>query len=363
MNTRSILTLSRIAGHFVLGIAMVLTFSSAAVTADEFSTTCNYDELCGWVQSTTEANLSEPDTVKSGGPVGNSITAIVAAVASSKGVSLQQFVEPFAMVGPEVEDASRMIREFDRWWKSMVEFGKTLSSASMDQAINDIANLEPIDVNSIDLDVHGPSVLERPEDVADATEQPTQGIELGIELGIEVTRLDSLVGSAPMIATINVPYLPYDLSASDLRLRSVFPFTTQAFCVRSRVAQWNPVPMWTEVDQFQAEPQQPESAVGPVDCWMEELISKVDDWSGPQSPVWTWATPNQIGVQLANVAAQRNLLVSKATQIIAAHWPEPIAPPSPIGLALLIRADAVVEATSPEPAARVAEATSESIVR
>ncbi len=362
MNVRSIQTLPRFASRLFLGLTIAFSVSSAAVTADEYSTTCNFtDELCGWVENTSDANLSKPDSAESDNAFRKSITTIVAAVGASTGVSLQQIIEPFAMVGPDIEDSSRMVHEFDQWWELMIKFGKTLSESNTDRALQEVAALEPIDV-----EFFGPSILVAADDLVTVIGGPNPGIE--------VTPIDSLVGSAPMIATIDVPYLPYDLSASDIRLRSVFPVTTKAFCVRSRVAQWNPVPMWTEVDRIHADSSEQNSVIGPVDCWMEDLISKVDEWTSPQSPIWTHATAPSIGEKLANLSVGRNQWVSTATKLIASYWPEPIARPSPTGFALLTRANAVlgvspvgVSPVGVSPGtldtAQVAEALTEVIVR
>ncbi len=190
--------------------------------------------------------------------------------------------------------------------------------------------------------------------------EPADERELAAELptpGIEVTPIDSLIGSAPMIVTINETYLPYDLSEADLRLRSIFPISTGPFCVRSRAAAWNPVPMWTEFE-LPADARVPDLKItGPVDCWLEDLIWKIDSWTAAGSPLWSYTQPRFLGKQLGRLAADGNRLARQATELIALHWPEPIAKPSASGRALLTRAGAI---SGPERDVRVAEAVSAS---
>ncbi len=47
-----------------------------------------------------------------------SITAIAAAALASAGVSVEQIVEPFAMVGPYLDNSLEMVKDFQGWWET-----------------------------------------------------------------------------------------------------------------------------------------------------------------------------------------------------------------------------------------------------
>jgi hypothetical protein len=167
-----------------------------------------------------------------------------------------------------------------------------------------------------------------------------------------------------MIVTINEPYMPYDMSVSDLRLRSVFPMSTKPFCVRSRAAQWNQVPMSIEVEHLQLAKLQKKKVLYPVDCYMDELIWALDSMTARGSRLWSITKPEFAGEQLATLVSRGNQIAYRATDLIASHWPEPIAKPSAAGRALLTRAGAdpgihVVDSA----AIMVAEFPSESLTR
>ena len=100
--------------------------------------------------------------------------------------------------------------------------------------LQELATQEPVDVDSL-----GPSVLipARPK-----RKLPT----------IEVARIDPLIGSSPVIATIEEDYMPYDLSARDLRLWSVFPIASHPFCVRGQVEHNRSARLWDDFDTAMA---------------------------------------------------------------------------------------------------------------
>lgn len=343
-------------------VASLATISSAAL-ADDYQTTCNFnDELCGWVDLEAEIEQPEfqqpaPEYSGSNANLPESIVAAMAtAVGASTGVSFHALVEPFAMVGPTVEEPLRMVQALDQWWAFAVEYSEQFQEFRTEEAIDAIAKLEPIDVEAF-----GPSVLI-------SAEIPLEDVDLSIT-GIEVTPIDNLIGSAPMIVTIDEPYLPYDLSAGDLRLRSVFPISTQPFCVRSRAAGWNPVPMWTEVDSLGVAKVVAEPLTDPVDHWMltsliEQLIVTTESLTDPTSTIRQYTSPEQLGRQWARMLARGNRVVMETTELIATYWPEPVAKPSASGKALLTRAGVELE-TSPEIvlAEQIADLYSDNLIR
>lgn len=411
MNVRSIESVCRVVRRCVFGFSLSLSLVVSPLLADEYPTTCNYnDELCGWVEAEaeveTEAEVkTEAETeievdsvaVECRLTLEASIATIAAVIGEQTGVAFQQFVEPFAMVGPAIDDSVAMVRGLEQFWNGIVALHELSSPVCTDEAIAAIAALEPIDVER-----HGPSVLIR------EPETPQQSVP-----GIQVTPIDSLVGSAPMIVTINEPYLPYDLSASDLRLRSVFPISTKPFCVRSQVADWDIIPMWTEVEHLQiartqthesvpveakpaagltkteptalasgieaatVEPTRPEASgydsetgtdlsaqSAPVDCYLEEVIWLVESWAAEESRLATAFHPKSLGARFAKLVSHGNRIVYQATDLITSHWPAPIAKPSSAGRALLTRAGAETGIETVEAAdALIAEAVSNQLIR
>ncbi len=154
MNVRFIEKPCRFARGSVIVLAIALTIypqlDSSDLMADEYPTTCNYvDELCGWTDDD-----SQPQQMETNAPVGKIVTTIAAAVSASTGVSWHQMVEPFAMVGPYVENAPQMVEFLQAWWKSAVALVETQQALPTDEAIEQLAALEPIDVEKL-----GPSVL------------------------------------------------------------------------------------------------------------------------------------------------------------------------------------------------------------
>jgi hypothetical protein len=363
MNVRLIQSWYRCTRQIVFSLVVSLTATTSAALADEYLTTCNYnDELCGWVDIEAESQAAKIETSKTDPnelepSLDPSLLATLAtAFGATTGVSFNAIVEPFAMVGPTVKDSLNMVQTLDQWWEFAVDYAEQLQANETEEAIDAIATLEPIDVES-----YGPSVLIRSESSSDEVDHPVTGIK--------VTPIDNLVGSAPMIVTIDEPYLSYDLSAADLRLRSVFPISTQPFCVRSRAAGWNPVPMWTEFDSLELGNASEEPLADPVDRWMiaswvEQMISITDALSHSESTIRQRTSPEQLGRQWANLVARSNQVVVQTTELIATYWPEPVAKPSAAGKALLTRAGIVTE-RSPEgaPATQIAELNTGGLVR
>ncbi len=330
------------------------TYSATSATPCDFELD-GTEELCGWGDDCplgthdssvlpTPAGLAiiPPAPVASPAAastslLNKSVSAIATAAFASAGVSVEQIVEPFAMVGPYLDDSLQMVQDFQAWWETAQAEAvsmKTAADAIQDE-LDRIAAQEPVDVESF-----GPSVI--------VNQLPTKQTAIGPSR-IQVTAIDALIGSSPIIATIKDDYRPYDLSARDLKLWSVFPTSTHPFCVRSHMDALDDSPMWEDFDRaVQADTDVAPSVesfafAGSADCLLYELIWQFDTWTADDSPVWTAVEPRNIGRRFAAIATDGNRIVQGAAQLLASNWPEPEVEnePSSTGEALLARAGAV----------------------
>jgi len=201
MNVRFFPSPDRYLAIALIALAAWHSACSRQAAAHDFPNTCNYsEELCGWV----DVDRSEPAP-----------TDPLAAIKALDVYVAQSF---------------EALQQMNRWWQIGNHLADRFAAIKLRSAIAEIAAAEPIDVAGL-----GPSVLEL----------DTSSVSLGeAEVpGMEQISTDPLVGSAAMIATVEETYLPYDLSAADLRLRSFYPLSTEPFCIRSRVAGWSHVPL------------------------------------------------------------------------------------------------------------------------
>lgn len=367
-------------------------------------TTCNFElegteELCGWgddcppgthisgvlptpaPQATLPPAPVASPSAESKTSLDKSVAAIATAAFASAGIAVEQIVEPFAMVGPYLDNSLETVREFQAWWKSAqteAESMKTASDAIQDE-LDRIATLEPIDVESF-----GPSVVVKRSVVVNRRAVVEQSVivnrppvkQPAIEPGIQVTAINALIGSSPIIATIEETYQPYDLSARDLKLWSVFPTATRPFCVRSHMQALEDSSMWEDFDQaVQAEtPVAPSvefvANCGSAYCLLDELVWQFDNWVADDSAVSVAIQPYNIGRKFAAIATGGSRIFRGAAQLLASNWPESEAElepePSSTGQALLARAGAVqaseiVAETS--AGAQIAEAPSGTTLR
>ncbi len=359
------------AGDFDCGSDIVPITEEA--TACEFESTAT-EELCGWVdlEPYDSAELPRPVENANDAELSGTVAAIATAACASAGVSVEQIVEPFAMVGPCLDNSLEMVQRFQGWWNAAAAEAEALRLAEAEAEFGDtidvqeqldlIATEEPVDVEN-----HGGSVL-----VDKFTKTETKADQPGVY----VTAIDMLVGGSPIIATIEEEdYLPYDLSARDIKLWSVFPISTRPFCVRSHGDDIETEPMWQDFDQLVAnavEVQTPPSSYascGSADCLLDELIWRVEMFVAEDSPLWDVLAPQNLGRQVATIASGSGRLVKSAAQLLASQWPEveEDVETSEIGQALLARAGAInasepIAAATPmnaEPAvmeAQIAEA-------
>lgn len=340
---------------------------------DEFRvpvTTCDYkltdiedhcqwaklDDVTGWGGCATHDScpVSLSTDVVDDAASELSVSALVATAVTSAGVRVQQIIEPFAMVGPSAGSSLEHVTRFQAWWDSAIAQAESLRKAdaaakqeSIQQALAAIVAEEPIDVT-----MHGPSILLTEE------EPPA----------IKITRLDPLVGGSPMIATIEVEYLPYDLSARDLKLWSVLPTSTQPFCIRSRfdAFDWSPLSSDLEEDVAMlhesateqiatdevalAEPSTTNEFVVNValiesiaaelrssaDRMLDEALGKMQTLSESQAMA-EWAAPQSIGNRIGSLVNRGHRLTRSAVEAVAAYIPnvEDANPPTLTGGKLL----------------------------
>ncbi|TWU02067.1 hypothetical protein [Neorhodopirellula pilleata] len=130
------------------------------------------------------------------------IAAAVAASIAKLGISIEQVLEPFAMVGPIANEAPTAEQldgsvALNRWWldTETVAVAKTENEACVeaDDASATTAAIEEL-------------AAEEPLDVQEPTVESSD---------------DKLIGSSPVIVTIQDAYLPYDLSQRDLELNGL----------------------------------------------------------------------------------------------------------------------------------------------
>ena len=128
----------------------------------------------------------------------NSTLATIAAAASAGNpIPISQWTEPFAMVGPDGSHTPREIKAFQTWFDNGKAFVAGLGNGDFNGFIP---------VVDFDGKVAGP-----PNDsIAVLDNKPAQ----------PVTVARPLIGSSPVIATIEEAYQPYDLAAEDLAAAS-----------------------------------------------------------------------------------------------------------------------------------------------
>ena len=147
-------------------------------------------------------------------------TAFTTTFLSVAGVRVQQFAEPFALVATKhgeqaIRNQLASVDRFIAWWSTLADSAPPSDTESpaevpsgIEAKISELALSEPLDT------------IEAPREV------PVDAIE--------ISKLDLLVGSGPMIVTIQETYLPYDVTRSDLDLWDSYATASEPFCVRDR---------------------------------------------------------------------------------------------------------------------------------
>jgi hypothetical protein len=401
------------AGRFDCGSDIVPIYETATPCGFELAGT---EELCGWIPMGTHDSgplptlappkhltkpRSTPDEKRS--EVQESLAMLAATACRSAGVSVEQIIEPFVMVGPYLENSVASVESFESWWAESLD--EMIPKADpLQSQIDAIAAQEPIDVESF-----GISILVFAAIPEDALATSPSDPNTNKKLGIEIKPLDNLVGSSAIIATIEEDYMPYDLAARDLPLWSVFPVSTQPFCVRNLIEDFDSDSMWRDFDHVvrnspaddsaqqdtvasedsvktrqvddadhvteqEDEPRvaagtaeaelatlgtptaEPSLAVhetfdtssffshcGSADCMLDEIIWQAEAMIAENSPLRSAIAPKAIGRAIASIISGSTQLVERATVRIANRWPEVETEPerSPAGARLLARAGAI----------------------
>jgi hypothetical protein len=320
-------------------------------------------EWCGWTPLATHDSVayrppaparepaSESDTTVDG-----SITQGAAIAFASAGISVEQLLEPLALVTPYLDNSLEKVRQYQSWWGAAIATATRIQQAeqtapadpTVAQQLSRIATEKPIDT-----ECYGPSV------VVDAFPVTVQLIPEG-EPGIEILPLDRRVGGSAIIATIEEAYLPYD----------VLPTSTHPFCIHAEGDIWDAAVMWQTFDEHVATDSVEDAAdafaseeavvdvaiVEPVvdhcgfaDCVLESLIWNTENWIAEHEELWASVEANNVGRQVAQFGLRRHEIVQIVANQIAIRWQtipaveveQPSQEISATGAALLARAGAV----------------------
>ena len=173
----------------------------------------------------------------------------------------------------------------------------------------------------------------------------------------EAAEESPLVGGSAIVAKLHDAYMPYDLSAKDLRLWSVFPTSTDPLCLRNDVIAFDETHLLQSDDQAVpaqgdlvstaqgdlVSTQAADVLQGSPDCLMGEIVWNLEQWTGQESPLWPELAPHQVGQQMTALLIPRNRLVAGAAELLASSWKKPAAHEgvSSVGQELLARAGAI----------------------
>ena len=311
------------------------------------------------------AVLDEQQSDQIATPSDNAITAIAAAACAATGVSVEQIVEPFAMVGPYMDDSAELVQSFNQWWGSALERAKAIQAAEesdpiendpiviaeYDEDMKAITALEPIDVEpstAVDEPASyaalGASVLSEP---IPATKPAEKAVALA---GIEVSPRDLLVGGSAMIVTLKEEPVGYDWTAHNLKLWNHFPNSSQPFCVLDRALEFDHDPMWQEFDDAMkpaaieeiADAQETQESIDRLVTRIATIASRLShrDLDAQEE---TSEGIESLGQRVAALAFHSEQLANRTARLISAAWPQaaPDPEPSVSGEALLARAGAL----------------------
>ena len=282
--------------------------SSRSLADDDFDSIVANDyeaELCGWgthdscpieVAEIIDEPLPTETTPRPLANLDESLAALATAACASAGVSVEQIVEPFAMVGPHFHRSLESVKNFQQWWQTaaeqasrtsavdpdvdqpapqssapaaqvnhvpLVDFDgeltasetatENLASATEPNAAEDIeiaavADLDPSFEddhcwyeNSNDGDIQDELMelaAEEPLDVLDnyvGVFGPSVLVDSVAEIATTIEADSSIVGSTAMIFSIEEAYLPYDLAVRDYQADSLFSLAKRPFCIRARI--------------------------------------------------------------------------------------------------------------------------------
>ncbi|TWU47739.1 hypothetical protein [Rubripirellula reticaptiva] len=303
------------------------------------------EELCGWADSddmhvgvATHDSCPMPprsEVAASRHTPSPAITtsALAATAIAATGVQVQQFVEPFAMVEPYLEDSLASVERLQSWYSGLVAKAEAQAQAqqarerdaAVRSAIAEIARAEPIDVKGF--------------------EPPA--INSTAVASIEVTRLDPLVGGSAFIATIEEEYMAYDWSKRDMKLWSALPTVTRPFCIRSQSDLTVNAMMEKAFQDESARTSLASTIKSSPECLLGEVTDRVDSLVSAWS-IQQLAKPTSIGKAIAVAFTSTKQATQATIQAIALRLPKTDEGPSETGNKLLARAG--LDAPSEEPA-------------
>ncbi len=430
----------------ILSSSIVPTTALAAdadidsIVADEYEA-----ELCGWgtcgwgthdsapIEVEAEEDCVTPTATptRTAANFDASLAAIATAACANVGISVEQIIEPFAMVGPHLTQSYQSVQEFQRWWAAAAEqqanatdadpaaegvvpendnaplevshvpivdfdseipasepWAENLASAAdadatndieidadsqlesnpgddhsllvvvddeeIQQELKDLATEEPIDAIGADSDAFGPSIL-----VVDSVKESEATIDsepLAID-SIEIASIESkepsMVGSSPMIFTINEAYLPYDLAVRDLHANGMLSLAKRPFCIRARME----LPEFElafddlmttvalERDEIDTQPEvefDPNFVMsGSADCLLDDWVWRATLALEEDGSVRKWLRPELAGGQVVALVVKHNRVALGLADRLAKVWPRSDQPQPTAGAQLLARAEAV----------------------
>ena len=342
---------------------------------------------CGWVELGTHDSL--PAFQRSRGTSGlttDAATVAASVLCSKAGVAVQQIIEPFAMVGPYLEESLDVVEQFSRWWdasSTSQEAGDVGNAPWLDPAVGSPSASDPIEFDFLHVKTRRDQRLDLclREDPLNPTQfgasvlvsSLDQFPEQPFDEQVRSRRENVLVGCSPMIFTLEEHYMAYDMTRRDVKLWCVFPTTTRPFCIRRHAADFDAHPMWNEFDvaverktTLPAESLESQLQCSAY-CVLEDWVVAMESWTLAESPVRRLLRPRQVGRHLAALFDRQSQLTGQAAAVLAKHWPEVKAdhPPSPAGAALLARAGATEKPpaprleTLPAPASSIAQLPSD----
>ena len=238
--------------------------------------------------------------------------------------------------------------------------------------LDSLAAEEPIDVF-----IHGPSVLKTPaETLASQANPPTS---------------KPLIGSSPVIATIDESYMPYDIASRDLRIWPYHTTPIKPYCIVNRNNHVEDFAWWpdedsasntqnkeqaietvTSVDSSVEEVTSVDSSVEEVvlvetsvECLVDEIVWKFDNAISSLAQRKKQFSPRRMGRRIGRLTGSPAIATQRAINAIARFWPESgtVESSTQASKELLARAEAIeAEAPSDKPNIEVAERLGESIL-
>lgn len=234
---------------------------------------------------------------------------IATSLVAATGIKVQQFVEPFAMVGPSIADSLASVRSLQDWYAGLINSAESLRVADQAKLRADIAALameEPIDASGF----------------ADPIRQPAQP-------SIVVEKLDPLVGGSPIVMTIRVEeYLAYDLAPRDMMVWAL-PSMSRTFCIREQLDQAAEAAVWNEADVDGSREPLWQSTADLVqsspECLMDDLLCRVHA-ATHSVDLLALTQPRFIGRSIASLVRSSTQAAGETFRSIAIRMPKSDAP-------------------------------------